>query len=266
MKISVEQRNHVRVYGQGERAMVFSHGFGCDQAMWRYVAPAFADRYRVVLFDHVGAGHSDLRAYDAAKYSTLDGYAADVVEICDELGLRGCVFVGHSVSAMIGVLAEKMAPGLFSRMVMVGPSPSYINDGEYVGGFERADIEELLAFMDSNYLGWSGAMGPVIMGRADQPEFGEELTNSFCRTDPEMARQFGRVTFLSDCRGDLEGVRVPSLLLQCSEDVVAPLAVGEYLHARLAGSTLVVLRATGHCPHLGAPDEVIAAMEGYLAV
>jgi len=266
MKTNIVDRNHVRVYGQGEHAMLFAHGFGCDQAMWRYVAPAFSDRYRVVLFDHVGAGNSDLTAYDPAKYSTLAGYAGDVAEICDELGLRGCVFVGHSVSAMIGVLAAKTDPGLFSRMVMVGPSPSYINDGEYVGGFTRADIEELLTFLDSNYLGWSAAMAPVIVGWPDRPEFGEELANSFCRTDPEIARQFGRVTFLSDCRGDLEGMRVPSLLLQCSEDVVAPLTVGEYLHARLEESKLVVLRATGHCPHLSAPDEVIAAMEAYLAL
>lgn len=266
MKPRVAKRNHVRVYGTGPEAMLFAHGFGCDQTMWRHVAPAFADRYRVVLFDHVGAGNSDLGAWSAAKYATLEGYAADVVEICRELGLSGSVFVGHSVSAMIGVLAAKRAPGLFSRMVMVGPSPCYINDGEYKGGFDRKDIEEMLGFLDSNYLGWSAMMAPMIMGRPDRPEFGEELTNSFCRTDPEIARQFGRVTFLSDCRADLEGMGVPSLLLQCSEDVVAPLAVGEYLHARLPESTLVVLRATGHCPQLSAPEEVIAAMKAYLGV
>lgn len=266
MNMNIIERNHVRSYGSGDRAMLFAHGFGCDQTMWRFVAPAFADRYRVVLFDYVGAGRSDPLAYDPAKYSTLQGYAGDVVEICEELGLQGCVFVGHSVSAMIGVLAAKRAPALFSRMVMIGPSASYINDGDYVGGFERPDIEEMLTFLDSNYLGWSASMAPVIMGREDHPEYAEELANSFCRTDPEIARQFARVTFLSDCRGELEGMRVPSLLLQCSEDAVAPLAVGEYLHARLPESRLVVLKATGHCPHLSAPEETIAAMEAYLTL
>ena len=185
--------------------MVFAHGFGCDQNMWRFVAPAFEDRYRTVLFDHIGAGGSDLSAYDPAKYASLEGYANDVVELCRELKITGGVFVGHSVSAMIGALASKKAPELFDKLVMVGPSPRYIDDADYVGGFSEAQINELLDFLDSNHMGWSHAMAPVIMGNPDRPELGEELTNSFCRTDPEIAKQFARATFLSDNRADLAG-------------------------------------------------------------
>jgi sigma-B regulation protein RsbQ len=259
-------RNNVRVTGRGKRTMVFAHGFGCDQAMWRLVAPAFEAEYLVVTFDHVGAGGSDLRCYDPVKYSQLSGYADDVRELCQRFDVQGGVFVGHSVAAMMGVLAAIAEPALFSRLVLVGPSPSYINDGEYVGGFERQDIDELLALLDSNYLGWAAAMGPAIMGRPDRPEFGEELTNSFCRTDPEIAKQFARVTFLSDCRAELSKLRVPSLILQCSEDVVAPLAVGQYLHRELWGSKLELMAAMGHCPQLSAPEETIAAMKKYLAL
>ena len=233
--------------------------------MWRAVAPAFEEDYRVVLFDHVGAGRSDLLAYDPAKYATLSGYADDVLEICAELNLRDVVFVGHSVGTMIGVLAAVREPGRFSRLILVGPSPRYLNDGEYTGGFTRPQIDELLAFLDTNHLGWSAAMAPAIMGNADRPELAEELSNSFCRTDPEIAKRFARVTFLSDNRRDLAQVTTPSLLLQCSEDVIAPRTVGEYLHAHLPHSELVLMKATGHCPHVSAPEETIAAMKKYLA-
>jgi sigma-B regulation protein RsbQ len=263
------QRNNVKVLGEGAKAMVFAHGFGCDQNMWRWVAPAFARDYRVVLFDHVGAGGSDPRAYDRRKYASLEGYAQDLLEICRELDLRGAVFVGHSVSAMVGVLAAIQEPERFSRLVLVGPSPRYINDapgeGDYVGGFSREDIEGLLESLESNYLGWSSAMAPAIMGNPDRPELGQELTNSFCRTDPEIAQQFARVTFLSDNRPDLAKLQVPSLILQCSQDVIAPLAVGEYLQRNLPHSQLHVLKATGHCPNLSAPEETVAAMRAYLA-
>jgi sigma-B regulation protein RsbQ len=262
--VSVLQRHNVKVTGSGERAMVFAHGFGCDQNMWRLVAPAFEDRYRIVLFDHIGAGGSDLSAYDPEKYARLEGYADDVVAICMELGVKHGVFVGHSVSAMIGVIASKQAPDLFDDLVLVGPSPRYIDDEDYVGGFSAAQIEELLDFLDSNYMGWSQAMAPVIMGNADRPELGEELTNSFCMTDPEIARRFARATFLSDNRSDLDGVTARALVLQCAEDVIAPQAVGEYVHGKLPNSQLVVMRATGHCPNLSAPDETIAAMEAFL--
>jgi len=244
--------------------MVFAHGFGCDQNMWRYVAPAFENQFRVVLFDHVGAGGSDLKAYDPQKYSTLAGYADDVVEIGNELGLKDAVFVGHSVSAMIGLLASLKAPGMFRSLVMVGPSPRYIDDGVYVGGFQEQQIDELLAFLAENHMGWSQAMAPVIMGNTDRPELGEELTNSFCRTDPDIAKEFARVTFKSDNRADLDKVAIPTLVLQCSEDVIAPLAVGEYTNKQIPNSTLVVLKATGHCPNLSAPEEVISAMRGFV--
>jgi len=262
--VSAVARNNVHTAGAGSTAMVFAHGFGCDQNMWRYVSPAFEDRFRIVLFDHVGAGGSDLKAYDRAKYSTLEGYADDVVEIGNELGLRGAVFVGHSVSAMVGLLASLKAPGMFKSLVMVGPSPRYIDDENYVGGFKEQQIDELLDFLADNHMGWSAAMAPVIMGNADRPELGEELTNSFCRTDPRIARHFARVTFTSDNRADLARTAIPTLILQCSEDVIAPVAVGEYVHRQIPNSKLVVLKATGHCPNLSAPDEVIAAMRGFV--
>ena len=257
-------RNNVRVSGRGHKVMLFAHGFGCDQNMWRYMAPAFEDAYRVVLFDHVGAGRSDLAAYDRAKYGTLDGYATDVLDICEELGLEDVIFVGHSVSAMIGVLAAARAPARFEALVLIGPSPRYIDDEGYVGGFSRQDIEELLTSLDSNYLGWSAAMAPAIMGNADRPELGTELANSFCRTDPEIAGHFARVTFLSDNREDLSMVTVPTLILQCSDDIIAPAAVGEFIHSKIATSELVTLKATGHCPNLSAPEETTAAVKAFL--
>jgi sigma-B regulation protein RsbQ len=245
--------------------MLFAHGFGCDQNMWRYVWPAFAEEYRIVLFDHVGAGGSDVRTYDRERYSSLRAYADDVLGICRELALSDVVFVGHSVSAMIGVLAAIEEPRRFARLVLIGPSPRYINDDGYVGGFTREDIEGLLESLESNYLGWSSAMAPVIMGNGDRPELGEELTNSFCRADPEIAAQFARVTFLSDNRADLARASTPSLVLQCSEDAIAPHAVGEYVQQHLPDSRLVELQATGHCPNLSAPEETIAAMREFLA-
>ena len=258
------KRHDAKVTGTGERAMVFAHGFGCDQNMWRFVAPAFEREFRVILFDHVGAGGSDLSAYDPMKYSSLNGYSSDVVELCHELGVRGGVFVGHSVSAMIGILAAKQAPELFSDLILIGPSPRYIDDVDYIGGFTEAQIHELLDFLDSNHMGWSQAMAPVIMGNADRPQLAEELTNSFCRTDPEIARRFARTTFLSDNRADLDGVAARSLVLQCSDDVIAPQAVGDYVHRRLPNSKLVLMTATGHCPNLSAPEETIAAMRDFL--
>lgn len=263
--MSVLRRNNVTLAGDGSRPMVFAHGYGCDQHMWRLVAPAFAADHRLVLFDHVGSGRSDLAAYDRTKYSTLQGYADDVLEICAALDLWHGVFVGHSVSAMIGALAAIAEPGRFDRLVLVGPSPCYINDGDYIGGFTRADIEELLEFQDSNYLGWSTTIAPVIMGAPGRPELTAELANSFCRTDPAIAKQFAAVTFLSDNRADLPDVTARSLVLQCREDAIAPLPVGEYVHRHLPDSQLVILDATGHCPHLSAPDQVIAAMKAFLA-
>jgi sigma-B regulation protein RsbQ len=244
--------------------MVFAHGFGCDQQMWRLVVPAFEDDHRIVLFDHVGAGGSDQSAFDRGRYSSLDGYAEDLLEICRELDLTRVIFVGHSVSAMIGVLAATREPDRFEKLILVGPSPRYLDDGDYGGGFSRADIEELLDSLESNYLGWSSAMAPVIMGNPDRPELGEELTNSFCRSDPEIAAHFARVTFLSDNRADLAQVKIPTLILQCSDDAIAPQAVGEYVNDQIPGSRLVLMDATGHCPNLSAPAETIAAIRSFL--
>jgi sigma-B regulation protein RsbQ len=263
--MDVVARNNVNVSGpEGAPPMLFAHGFGCDQNMWRHVAPAFAAEHRVVLFDHVGAGGADPAAWDPERYGSLEGYAEDVLEICDALGLEDVVFVGHSVSAMIGVLAAAREPDRFSKLVLVGPSPRYIDDEGYVGGFAREDIEELLESLDSNFLGWSSAMAPIIVGNPDRPELGEELTNSFCRTDPEIAKHFARVTFLSDNRADLDAVRTPALVLQCADDAIAPQPVGEYVHRRLAGSRLVLMEATGHCPNLSAPAETIAAIRAFI--
>jgi sigma-B regulation protein RsbQ len=244
--------------------MLFAHGFGCDQNMWRFVAPAFESDHKVILFDHVGAGRSDLSAYDPERYSTLAGYAGDVIAICRALDLKDVIYVGHSVSAMIGVLAAVRAPELFARLVLVGPSPRYINDDGYVGGFDRSAIDELLDSLDSNYLGWSTAMAPVIVGNPDRPELGEELTESFCRTDPDIARRFARVTFLSDNREDLANATTPALVLQCANDVIAPVQVGEYVRDAMPNATMTMLNATGHCPNLSSPEETVSAIRQFL--
>ena len=262
--VGVIERNNVNIRGSGERTMMFAHGFGCDQNMWRFVEPAFESEFKTILFDHVGAGGSDLKAYDKTKYSALSGYADDVVEIGREAGLKDAIYVGHSVSSMIGALAAQKAPGMFGKLVMVGPSARYIDDDDYVGGFTAKQIEELLQFLESNHMGWSAQMAPAIMGNPDRPELGAELTNSFCRTDPEIAKAFARVTFTSDNRDDLAKIDVPTLILQCSEDIIASREVGEFVHRNIAGSEIIILEATGHCPNLSAPDEVIAAMRTFV--
>jgi sigma-B regulation protein RsbQ len=244
--------------------MLFAHGFGCDQNRWRFVAPAFEATHRVVVFDYVGFGASDHGAWEERRYATLDGYAQDVLEICRALELSDTVFVGHSVSSMIGVLAANAEPERFDRLVLVGPSPRYIDDDGYAGGFSREDIDGLLDSLESNYLGWSSAMAPVIVGNPDRPELGEELTNSFCATDPDIAAHFARVTFLADNRADLDAVQTPSLVLQCSDDALAPRSVGEFVHARIPCSEIVLMRASGHCPNLSAPDELISEIRAFL--
>ena len=263
--MSVLARNNVTVSGQADGPpMVFAHGFGCDQNLWRMVAPEFETDHLVVLFDHVGAGESDLAAYDEQKYASLDGYVSDVLEIIHALELEEVVFVGHSVSAMMGVLAAIREPERFAKLVLVGPSPCYLNGDQYVGGFSREDIDELLESLESNFLGWSSVMAPVIVGNPDRPELGEELTNSFCRTDPDIAAQFARVTFLSDNRDDLGKVRIPTLVIQTREDAIAPPVVGEYVHREIPGSDFVLLDATGHCPNLSAPAATTEAIRAFL--
>ena len=263
--VSLVSQHNISISGPLDgQPILFAHGFGCDQNMWRYVAPQFEDEFRVVLFDHVGAGNSDPSMYDPQRYSSLSGYAEDVVAICTELELRNVIFVGHSVSAMIGVLAAAAEPERFAKLVMVGPSPRYLDDDDYVGGFSVDDIHDMLESLDSNYLGWSSAMAPVIMGRADRPELGEELTESFCRTDPSIARQFARVTFLSDNREDLPAVATPTLVLQCVNDLIAPVSVGELVRDRMPNASMVLLNATGHCPNLCAPEETAAAINQFV--
>jgi sigma-B regulation protein RsbQ len=259
------ERHNVKVTGRPDgQPMLFAHGFGCDQHMWRYVAPHFESRFRVVLFDQIGAGGSDLSAYEPGRYRSLDAYADDVLEICHDLELRDVVFVGHSVSSMIGALAAIKEPDRFAKLVFVSPSPCYIDDGTYVGGFSEGDIAELLDSLESNYLGWSSAMAPAIMGNADRPELGEELTASFCRMDPDVASSFARVTFLSDSRADLPRVTTPTLVLQCTSDAIAPVSVGEYVRDSLPNSFYVLLEATGHCPNLSAPDQTAAAIAAFV--
>jgi sigma-B regulation protein RsbQ len=262
--MDILQRHNVSVSGTGDQTLVFVHGFGCDQFMWRFVAPAFADRYRVVLLDLLGAGHSDLAAYSPDRYATLDAHAADLLAVLHALDIPQAVVIGHSVSAMIGVLAAVQEPARVSKLVLVAPSPRFLNDEGYTGGFERADIEELLEAMDNNYLGWASAITPVIMGHPERPELTVELNNSFCRTDPTIARHFARVTFLSDHRADLPLVRTPTLILQCASDALAPQVVGTYIQQHLPGSQLVVIDTTGHCPHLSAPQSTAAAIEQFL--
>lgn len=262
--MDVLTRHNVNIFGKGEKAMIFAHGYGCDQHMWRFITPAFEEEYKIVLFDYIGHGKSDISTYDYSRYDTLQGYADDILNICHELSLQNAVLVGHSVSAMIGMLAAIKEPSVFEKLIMVSPSPCYINDDGYTGGFSRADVESLLDSLENNYLGWSSTMAPVIMGNPDRPELGEELTNSFCRTNPDIARHFAHVTFLSDNRADLPKLKINSLILQCSQDTIAPREVGEYVHRNIADSELVVLQATGHCPHLSAPAETIAAMKCFL--
>jgi len=261
---SILKRNNVNVIGDGEQVMLFAHGFGCDQRSWQFIVDAFTADHKVVLFDYVGSGGSDLSAYTPARYGQLDGYAQDLLDVCEALDLKQVIFVGHSVSAMIGLLAAIRKPEYFKKMVFIGPSPRYINDAHYTGGFERKDLESLFEFMDSNYLGWSNALAPAIMGNADRPELGEFLTNSFCATDPDVAREFARVTFFSDNRADLGKLQVESLTLQCSDDVIAPLAVGDFVQAHVPGNQLVLLEATGHCPHISEPEKTIRAIMDFI--
>jgi len=262
--VTIQERNNVHVAGSGPATLFFAHGFGCDQNMWRLLQPAYAKRFRTVLFDLVGSGGSDAAAYDAKKYSSLQGYADDVVEVVREFGSGPAIFVGHSVSAMIGVLADLAAPREFAAQIMIAPSPCHINDGDYFGGFTRQDIDSLLETLESNYLGWSSNMAPAIMGAPGQPELGAELTNSFCRTNPEIAKQFARATFLSDMRPQVAKLTTPTLIVQCNDDIIAPMAVGEYLAKTVPHSTLRVIENVGHCPHLSSPGACATAIDEFL--
>ena len=260
----VLKRNNVKVIGAGGETILFAHGFGCDQNTWRSVIKAFESDYKIVLFDYVGAGKSDLKAFDAKRYNTLDGYATDILEIIEALSLRNIIFIGHSVSSMIGLLAANRKPSYFKKLIFISPSARYINDVDYTSGMEKEDLESLLDVMDSNYLGWSQIMAPRIMGNADNPALGEELTVSFCATDPEIAKQFARTTFLSDNRNDLLQLKIESLSLQTKNDILAPEEASQYIYENTPGNSRVFINASGHCPHLSAPAEVIKAIKSYL--
>lgn len=264
--MEIRIRNHVNVQGQGATTLLLAHGYGCDQSMWQRMAMQLEKNYRLALFDYVGCGQSDLTAYDPERYSTLEGYADDLIDVARSVADGGpMVIVGHSVSAMIGLLADKKIPGLFSAHAMIGPSPSYINEPGYVGGFERSDIDELLETLEGNYLGWASAIAPAIMGAPDQPQLAEELTNSFCRTDPDIAARFARATFLSNNLADLPGLQAPTLVLQSTQDFIAPVSVGEHMSRTLPHCTLQLIENIGHCPHLSAPVACVDAIESYLA-
>jgi len=266
MNSPIFARNNVQVQGNGAQTLMLAHGFGCDQNMWRFITPAFKENFQIVLFDHVGSGKSDLNAYDIERHGNLQGYADDVIEICEAVELEDVIFVGHSVSCMIGLLASIRRPELFSRLIMIGPSPCYMNHPpEYSGGFEHSDIEELLAMMEKNYIGWASFFAPTVMQNSEMPELSEELEGSFCSTNPKTTLRFAHTTFYADNRADLPKTKVPSLIMQCAEDIIAPLEVGQYLHAHLPGSTLHLMQATGHCPHMSHPEETIRVIQEYLA-
>ena len=262
---NILKRNNVSVIGQGSQPMLLAHGFGCDQNMWRFVVPAFAADYKIILFDYVGSGKSDLGAYSTERYGDLQGYVQDIIDICQALELSKVNFVGHSVSSIIGLLASIQAPDLFEKLILIAPSPCYINDlPDYFGGFERKDIEDLLDVMEKNYIGWASFLAPMVMKNSDRPELTQELETSFCSTDPLVASDFARTTFYSDNRQDLAKVTLPSLILQCAEDAIAPTSVGEYMHRHLAQSNLRLMKATGHCPHMSHPQETIDMIKEYL--
>ena len=256
-------RNNVNVSGSGT-PMLFAHGYGCDQNMWRHITPSFRATHKLVLFDHMGMGRSDASAFAPTKYQGLHAYADDMLEVCRALDLKDVVFVGHSVGAMIGILAAIEEPTRFAKLVLIGPSPRYIDEGEYVGGFSREALEALLEALCSDYVESSQQLAPMIMGNDDRPELSRELADSFCRTNPELARHFARITFMSDNRRALKNVRTLSLIVQCSYDAIAPLAVGRYVHEQIPNSQFVVMRATGHCPNLSAPEETIASIKAFL--
>lgn len=262
--MTATQRHNVKVFGNGSKPMLFAHGYGCDQKMWRYITPAFQEDYKIILFDHMGFGESDVSSYSISKYASLEAYADNVLEICEELNLHDVIYVGHSVSAMIGVIASVKQPERFSKLVLIGPSPCYINEENYTGGFTEESIQGMLRTLESDYLNWSHTMAPVIMGNPERPELGQELADSFCHSNQEIAKDFARITFLSDNRSDLPKVTTDTLILQCSEDVIAPEVVGQYVHEHIPGSKLVLMEAVGHCPNLSAPDETIAAIKNFI--
>ncbi len=264
MRSEILIRNNVTVFGKGEQVIMFAYGFGCTQNMWRLVTPAFEEHYKIVLFDYVGCGESDHNAYNSGQYSSLDGYAQDILDVCTELKLENVIFIGHSISCMIGLLAAVDQPNLFSSMIFIGPSPRYMNDVGYVGGFSKEDMEGLLEMMHNNFMGWANFLAPAIVRNDERPELAREVEASFCSTDPIITRKFAQVTFFSDNRDNLSKLALPCLILQSSDDAIAPETVGRYTHQMIKDSIFVKMDATGHCPHLTHPDETIAHIQKFL--
>lgn len=258
------KKNNVNILGKGKHVLLFVHGYGCNQNMWRFMTPDFEDDYKVILMDLVGYGESDIKSFDKEKYSSLKGYATDIIDVCQELDLKQITLIGHSVSSMIGLHVSLMAPELIDHLIMIGPSPCYINQDNYIGGFSKADIDELIDTLNSNYLGWSSAITPVIMGNPDQPELTDELNNSFCQTDPEIAKQFAKVTFMGDERKYLEECSAKTLIIQSKKDIIAPIEVGKFVHSKIKNSELKILNINGHCPHMSSPKATTKAIKEYL--
>jgi len=266
MHDTIISRNNVKIFGQGDTTLMFAHGFGCDQTMWRYITPAFVPNHKIVLFDYVGSGESDLSFYDFERYGSLSGYAQDIVDICDALSLNDVILVGHSVSCMIGVLASIKKPHAFKSLILIAPSVRYINDlpSGYYGGFEKEDIDGIFDVMESNYAGWANFLAPVIMKNPERPELAAELEESFCTNDPEINKRFARVTFLSDSRNDVLKITHPTLVMQCSEDIIAPETAGLYIYENVTGSNYIKMQAIGHCPHMSHPKETIKYIDNYI--
>jgi len=265
MNNAILERNNVKIFGKGAITLLFAHGFGCDQTMWRYITPEFEDDYKIVVFDYVGSGKSDLAFYDIERYSSFNGYAQDIIDVCNALSLTNVVLIAHSVSCMIGVMASINQPGIFDSMVLIAPSARYINDTDYVGGFELRDMNDIIDTMESDYAGWANFIAPVIMKNAGQrPELANELENRFCDNDHEINKRFARLTFYSDSRHELIKVTVPTLILQCSEDAIAPETAGIYIYENITGSRYIKMQAIGHCPHMSHPKETVRLIQDYL--
>ncbi len=260
------RKNNVSISGSGSKTLVFVHGYGCDQSMWRFVAPQFELSHRVVLYDLTGMGQSDLSEYDFKAYRTLQRHADDLTAILEDLEVSDGVLIGHSVGATIACLAALKCPERISALALVAPSPSFMNDAAYTGGFDREALEGLVNLMDENFLGWTSRVTPTIAGEDRAGETAAELTQSFCRTDPAIAKHFGRITFLADHRADMKRVEAPAAIIQCTDDALAPVDVGVWLSENMKRGTLKFIEATGHCPHMTEPAKTTEAIREFLAV
>lgn len=266
MKKDIRSRNNISLLGNDplKKTIVFSHGFGSDQTAWRHQVEAFKNNYNIVLFDMVGAGKSDFSAYSPNRYSTLHAYSDDLIEIITELQLQKPIIVTHSVSGMTSVLASLREPQMFEKLILICSSPRYLNDGDYKGGFDQSDLDGLFDAMSSNYHAWAAGFGPVAMGNPERPELGKEFARTLGEIRPDVAQAVARVIFTSDHRKDVPKLTTPTLVIQTSNDIAVPLEVGRYLHKNIKGSTLAHIDASGHLPHMSAPDEINSVIASFL--